>query len=239
MAAKRTLVILAAFAVLAIVLFAAGTFANLLDFIVHLDSNLNLLIQNYGLWVYLILFGIVFIETGIVITPFLPGDSLLFAAGAFAAMGSLDLGFLFLLLGAAAIAGDTVNYHIGYRVGHKAFDGRIRFLKKEHLDQAQHFYEKHGRKTIVIARFIPIIRTFAPFVAGIGKMNYWRFISYNIIGGIAWVVIFLMGGYFFGNIPAVKENFTAVILGMIVISFIPAISDFLYHYRRSRRKENK
>jgi len=232
----RTLLIVGALAVLAVALVCFGAFTGFLDFIIHLDSSLNLLILQYGFWVYLILFGIVFIETGIVITPFLPGDSLLFAAGAFAAMGSLDLGLLMLLLSVAAVAGDTVNYHIGYRVGHKAFDGRIRFLKKEHLERAQHFYEKHGRKTIVIARFVPIVRTFAPFVAGIGKMSYWSFISYNVIGGILWVAIFLIGGYFFGNLPAVRDNFTVVILAMILLSFVPAIADFLYHKLKSRQK---
>lgn len=232
---KRALLILAALAALAIVLVAVGAFANILDFTIHLDSNLGLLIKDYGFWVYLILFGIIFIETGIVVFPFLPGDSLLFAAGAFVAIGSLDFALLFLLLSAAAIAGDTANYQMGYHAGPKAFDGRIRFLKKEHLDSARHFYEKHGKKTIVIARFIPIMRTFAPFVAGIGKMSYWRFISYNIIGGIAWVTVFLSGGYLFGNLPVVKDNFTTVILAIIILTLLPGMADFVHHYWKSRK----
>ncbi|MFN2280275.1 MAG: DedA family protein [Anaerolineales bacterium] len=198
----------------------------LIDFILHMDVHLNEIISNYGAWTYGILFFVIFMETGFVVTPFLPGDSLLFAAGTFAALGSLNPIFLFGLLGVAAVLGDTINYSIGHFIGERAFSGTVKFLKKEHLDRTQEFYEKHGGKTIILARFIPIIRTFAPFVAGVGKMRYVRFISYNIIGGIAWVALFLSLGYFFGNIPFVKKNFELVIFAIIAISFIPPIYEF-------------
>ena len=178
--------------------------SQLVDFVLHLDVHLNEIIQNFGIWTYLILFLIIFLETGVVITPFLPGDSLLFAAGSFAALGSLNVWVLFITLTFAAILGDTINYWIGHFIGPKAFGGNIRFLKKEYLDRTHDFYEKHGGKTIILARFIPIIRTFAPFVAGIGAMNYSRFIVYNVVGAILWVALFTFGGYFFGNLPFVK-----------------------------------
>lgn len=207
---------------------------TLIEFVLHLDQHLNVIIQNYGVWTYLLLFIVIFIETGLVVTPFLPGDSLLFAAGTFAALGSLNVGLLFVLLAAAAIGGDTVNYWIGHFVGPKVFRKEdVRFLNKEYLDRTHQFYEKHGGKTIILARFIPIIRTFAPFVAGIGKMTYWRFIGYNVIGGLVWPAIFLFGGYFFGNIPFVKRNFTLVILAIILISVLPMIIEFLNHRLRS------
>lgn len=209
---------------------------KLIDFILHLDKYINILIQDFGVWTYLILFLIIFCETGLVVTPFLPGDSLLFAAGAFAARGSLDLFWLFVILSVAAVIGDTVNYWIGHFVGPKVFQKEnVRFLKKEYLDRTHQFYEKYGGETIIIARFIPIIRTFAPFVAGIGKMTYWKFISYNIIGGIGWVAIFLFGGYFFGNIPFVKKHFTIIIFAIIIISVIPGVVEFL----RMRRQNKK
>ncbi|HLP60902.1 MAG TPA: DedA family protein [Candidatus Deferrimicrobium sp.] len=209
---------------------------KLIDFILHLDKYINILIQDFGVWTYLILFLIIFCETGLVVTPFLPGDSLLFAAGAFAARGSLDLFWLFVILSVAAVIGDTVNYWIGHFVGPKVFQKEnVRFLKKEYLDRTHQFYEKYGGETIIIARFIPIIRTFAPFVAGIGKMTYWKFISYNIIGGIGWVAIFLFGGYFFGNIPFVKKHFTIIIFAIIIISVIPGVIEFL----RMRRQNKK
>lgn len=205
----------------------------LIDFIMHLDEHLSVIIQNYGIWTYLILFLIVFCETGLVVTPFLPGDSLLFVVGAFSASGAMELWASALLLIAAAVMGDTVNYHIGKFIGPKVFHKQnVRFFKKEHLIRTHNFYEKHGGKTIIIARFIPIIRTFAPFVAGIGNMTYLRFLSYNIIGGIAWVAIFILGGYFFGNIPVVRNNFTLVIFAIIFISILPGIVSFL----TSRRK---
>jgi membrane-associated protein len=205
-----------------------------IDFFLHLDEHLNVVIQNYGTWTYLLLFAVIFMETGLVVTPFLPGDSLLFAAGTFAALGSLNVGLLFLLLAAAAILGDTVNYWIGHYIGPRAFSGEIRFLKKEYLDRTHEFYERHGGKTIILARFIPIIRTFAPFVAGVGAMTYPRFIAYNVIGGVAWVAIFTFGGYFFGNLPVVKENFTLVIIAIILISVLPGVIEFFRERARAR-----
>ncbi|MDQ1352287.1 MAG: rane-associated protein [Acidobacteriota bacterium] len=211
-------------------------FLKLTDFILHLDKYINILIQDFGIWTYLILFLIIFCETGLVVTPFLPGDSLLFAAGAFAARGSLDVVWLFILLSVAAVIGDTVNYWIGHFIGPKVFQKeKVRFFKKEYLDRTHQFYEKYGGETIIIARFIPIIRTFAPFVAGIGKMTYWKFISYNIIGGIGWVAIFVFGGYFFGNIPFVKQHFTIIIAAIIVISILPGVIEFM----RIRRENKK
>jgi membrane-associated protein len=204
-------------------------------YVLHLDKSLALVIQAYGAWTYLILLLVIFCETGLVVTPFLPGDSLLFAAGAFAAKPEfhLDVRLLFLLLAAAAIVGDTVNYWIGAWIGPRAFSGEIRFLKKEHLDRTHRFYEKYGGKAIILARFVPIVRTFAPFVAGIGAMNYGRFILYNVVGGLAWVVLLLGGGYWFGNWPWVQKNFELVILGIIVISVMPMVVEFL-RARRAR-----
>lgn len=198
-----------------------------IDYFLHLDRHLSVVIQMYGMWTYLILFLIVFCETGLVVTPILPGDSLLFAAGAFAASGALQVQPLFLLLSIAAIGGDTVNYWAGHMIGPKIFQQeKIRFMKKEYLDRTHEFYERHGGKTIILARFIPIIRTFAPFVAGIGRMTYLHFISYNVVGGIAWIALFIFGGYFFGNIAVVKEHFTLVILAIIFISILPGIIEF-------------
>ncbi len=196
---------------------------SFIDLFLHLDKHLSEIITTYGTATYAILFAIIFIETGFVIMPFLPGDSLLFAAGAFAAKGDLDIAFLFILLIIAGIIGDTVNYHIGKYLGAKVFKKNYPFLKKEYLEQTQAFYDKHGGKAIIFARFIPIVRTFAPFVAGIGTMNYKKFITYNIIGCIVWVGGFLLAGYFFGNIPAVKKNFTLVIFAIIILSVLPPI----------------
>lgn len=206
---------------------------RLIDLFLHLDHHLGQLISQYGTWTHLILFLIVFCETGLVVTPFLPGDSLLFAAGTFAALGALDLWLLVLLLIIAAIAGDTVNYWIGAYIGPRAFRGDIRFLRKEYLDRTHAFYEKHGGKTIIMARFVPIIRTFAPFVAGVGAMSYPKFILYNVVGAVLWVGLFVLGGYFFGTIPVVRENFTLVILVIIVISVLPIVIEAL-RARRSR-----
>jgi membrane-associated protein len=205
-----------------------------LDFFLHLDRHLHNIIQLYGIWTYIILFLIIFCETGLVVTPILPGDSLLFAAGAFAAIGSLDVNWLFVLLSVAAIAGDTVNYAIGSFVGPKIFSKEdVRFLKKEHLARTHHFYEKYGAKTIILARFVPIIRTFAPFVAGIGSMTYWRFLSYNVVGGIAWIATFVVGGYYFGNLPIVSRNFPLIIMAIIVISVLPGVIEVVHQrYRR-------
>ena len=205
---------------------------RIMDLFLHLDQHLGQLISQYGTWTHLILFLIVFCETGLVVTPFLPGDSLLFAAGTFAALGALDLWMVVLLLILAAIAGDTVNYWIGAYIGPRAFRGDIRFLRKEYLDRTHAFYEKHGGKTIIMARFVPIIRTFAPFVAGVGAMSYPRFITYNVVGAVLWVGLFVLGGYFFGNISVVRENFTLVILAIIAISVLPIVIEALRARRR-------
>jgi membrane-associated protein len=210
-----------------------GFVYHLIDIVLHLDKHLAGIIQQYGTWTYLILFLIVFCETGLVVAPILPGDSLLFATGAFAATGALNLTTVWILLSIAAIAGDTVNYWIGSYIGPKAFQKEdSRFFKKAYLIRTHEFYEKHGGKTIIIARFMPIIRTFAPFVAGIGKMNYFRFLSYNVIGGLLWISLFLLGGYFFGNIPFVKKNFTMVILAIIFLSILPGIIEFIRHRKK-------
>ena len=206
---------------------------NIVDLFLHLDQHLGQLISQYGTWTHLILFLIVFCETGLVVTPFLPGDSLLFAAGTFAAIGALDLWLIMVLLIIAAIIGDTVNYWIGAYIGPRAFRGDIRFLRKEYLDRTHAFYEKHGGKTIILARFLPIIRTFAPFVAGVGAMSYPKFITYNVVGAVLWVGLFVLGGYFFGNITIVRENFTLVILAIIALSVMPIAVEAL-RARRSR-----
>ena len=193
----------------------------LIDLFLHLDEHLANIIQQYGAWTYAILFMVIFMETGFVVTPFLPGDSLLFAAGTFAALGSMNVWLLMFLLIIAAIAGDTVNYWIGHYLGDRAYN--IKWIKKEYLDRTHAFFEKHGGKTIFLARFVPIVRTFAPFVAGMGRMSYGYFFSYNVFGGIFWVVLFTMLGYFFGNIPFVKKNFELVILAIIFVSVVPAV----------------
>ena len=205
---------------------------RIVDLFLHLDTHLGQLIAQYGTWTHLILFLIVFCETGLVITPFLPGDSLLFAAGTFAAIGALDLWLIIILLTIAAIIGDTVNYWIGAYIGPRAFRGDIRFLRKEYLDRTHAFYERHGGKTIILARFLPILRTFAPFVAGVGAMSYPKFITYNVVGAVLWVGLFVLGGYFFGNITIVRENFTLVILAIIVISVMPLAIEALRAHRR-------
>ena len=205
---------------------------SFIDIFIHLDRHLIWLIQHFGVWVYLIVFLVVFCESGLVVTPLLPGDSLLFGLGALAAIGDLNVLWLFVLLSVAAIAGDTVNYFIGKYVGPKVFQQETsRFFKREYLERTHQFYEKYGGKTIVIARFMPIIRTFAPFVAGIGAMTYSKFIVYNVLGGIAWVAIFIFGGYYFGNLPMVKNNFTLVIMAIIIISVMPGVIE----YFRQRR----
>jgi membrane-associated protein len=200
---------------------------QLIDLFLHLDKHLSVVIQTYGSWTYFFLFAIIFLETGFVVTPFLPGDSLIFAGGTFAGMGALNIFTLFFLLSLAAFLGDTANYWIGHFVGPKAFSGNIRFLKKEYLDRTHAFYEKHGGKTIILARFIPIIRTFAPFVAGVGRMSYWHFITYNLVGGITWVALFSFGGYFFGHLEFVQNNFSLVVIAIILISVMPAIYEFI------------
>jgi membrane-associated protein len=201
----------------------------LFDFILHIDKHLAEIINSYGLWTYAILFLIIFCETGLVIMPLLPGDSLLFAAGSFAAIGKLNPHLMFALLSIAAILGDTVNYWIGHYIGPKAFSNNYKFLKKEHLEKTHKFYEKYGGKTIILARFIPIIRTFAPFVAGIGTMNYSKFFLFNVIGGVSWVAIFVYMGYFFGNLDFVQNNFGLVAIAIILLSVVPIIIEFIKH----------
>jgi membrane-associated protein len=195
--------------------------AQIFDFILHIDVHLGQIILDYGTLTYAILFGIIFVETGLVFVPFLPGDSLLFAAGAFAALGTLNLWVVLGLMMVAAIAGDTMNYWIGHFFGQKLVDNPRVPINKEHIEETQKFFDKHGGKTIILARFVPIVRTFAPFVAGIGRMKYSQFISYNIIGGISWVLVATVAGYFFGNIPFVKENFSLVVLGIVFVSVVP------------------
>jgi membrane-associated protein len=209
---------------------------NLIDLFLHLDEHLSVVIQTYGAWTYALLFLIIFLETGVVVTPFLPGDSLIFAAGAFAGLGDLNVGLLFVLLSLAAVLGDTVNYWIGHFIGPRAFSGNIRFLKKEYLDRTHEFYERHGGKTIILARFVPIIRTFAPFVAGVGRMSYGHFITYNVVGGVLWVAIFCFLGYFFGNLEFVQNNFSLVVIAIILVSVLPAVIEVVKERTRGSRK---
>lgn len=210
---------------------------SIIDFILHIDHHLVEIVSDYKTWTYLILFLIIFAETGLVVTPFLPGDSLLFAAGAIIAKPDtgLNVFFMFVLLCIAAILGDLVNYHVGKYIGPRAFSGKYKLLKVDYLNKTQAFYNKHGGKTIIYARFIPIIRTFAPFVAGVGTMSYTKFASFNVIGGIAWVGSFLFLGYFFGAIPVIKNNFTYVIFGIIFVSILPPIIEVI----RSRTKSQQ
>jgi len=217
-----------------------GFFPDLLEIILHLDRHLLDLCTQYGAWVYAILFVIVFCETGLVVTPFLPGDSLLFAVGSLAAINALDLTTSIVLLIAAAILGDTVNYWIGDYVGPKVFHKEnSRFLNKEYLIRTHQFYEKHGGKTIIIARFLPIIRTFAPFVAGIGSMTYKRFLMFNVVGGALWVLLFVPAGYFFGSVPFVKNNFSLVILALVLIPGIPSVVEVVRMQLKRRRARSQ
>jgi len=201
----------------------------LIEFILHIDKHLGEIIKNYGTFTYFILFFIIFAETGFVFTPFLPGDSLLFAAGVFASLGSFNIFILLLILMLAAILGDTLNYWIGHFFGEKIVRNSKIPIKKDHIEKTNRFFEKHGGKTIILARFVPIIRTFAPFVAGAGQMSYGKFIFYNIIGGILWVSIFTLAGFFFGNIPLVKKNFSLVVIVIILISLVPMIIEIIKH----------
>ncbi len=209
----------------------------LLDLFLHLDQHLSAAIAQYGTWTYVLLFIVIFIETGLVVTPFLPGDSLIFAAGTFAALGSLNVWFLFLVLAIAAVLGDTVNYWIGHYLGDRAY--HIKWIRKEYLERTHAFFEKHGGKTIFLARFVPIVRTFAPFVAGIGRMSYSYFFSYNVFGGIAWVALFTFAGYFFGNIPFVRDHFSMVVIAIIVISLVPMGIEALKARRESKQPKPK
>lgn len=208
----------------------------IIDFIVHIDKYIEIIINQFGIFSYFILFGVVFCETGLVIMPFLPGDSLLFVSGAFASKGSFNIFILYILFAAAAILGDSVNYWIGHYFGEHVFD-TWKLFKKEHLERTKHFYEKHGGKTILFARFIPILRTFAPFVAGVGRMHYRKFIFYNIFGGLLWVTLFLLGGYFFGQLPWVEKNMSVLIFAIIFISLLPVIVEYVKH-RLEKRKHN-
>ena len=211
--------------------------AGIIDIFLHLDRHLNEILVAYGVWTYAILFLIVFAETGLVVTPFLPGDSLLFAAGAFAAQGSLDPWWLTILLIVSAIIGDSVNYAIGNYIGPRAFQNpNSRILKKEYLDRTHRFYERYGGRTIIIARFVPIVRSFAPFVAGVGTMGYSRFMSFNVIGGIGWVAIMVWAGYWFGNIPFVQRNFSVVVLAIVILSTVPVVIEWIRH--RAEQKKN-
>jgi membrane-associated protein len=212
-----------------------GYLAHAFGVLMHLDKYLGGVIQAYGAWTYLILFLIIFCETGLVVTPILPGDSLLFAIGTFCGLGHLDLVLTLGLLSAAAVLGDTVNYAVGHYIGPKAFHyENSRIFRKEYLQKTHAFYEKYGGKTIIIARFVPIVRTFAPFVAGVGAMTYGKFLAYNVIGGLLWVFSVTLAGYFFGNIPAVRNNFTAVIMGIIVVSVLPGVYEYVKHRRAAR-----
>ena len=209
--------------------------SQFIDIFLHLDKSLSTVIQTFGSTTYIILFLVILCETGLVVLPFLPGDSLLFAAGAFAAKGDMNVASLLMALSVAAIIGDSINYEIGRLIGPKiAQQERSRFINKEHIAKTHEFYEKYGTKTIIIARFIPIIRTFAPFVAGLGNMSYKKFIRYNMVGGIAWISICLFAGYFFGNISIVKQNFSLVILAIIIVSLIPAVIEFIRHKSNSK-----
>lgn len=208
-----------------------------LDFFIHLDTHLGQILERYGTWTYLLLFLTIFCETGLVVTPFLPGDSLIFVVGAFAAAGRLDVTTLFLLLAVAAVAGNSLNYAIGGWFGPAVFERNYRFLRAEYLDRTRRFFDKYGGKTIIIARFLPIVRTFAPFLAGVGKMTYLRFAAFNVVGSLAWVSLFLFGGYFFGNLPMVKHNLTFVIFGIIILSFLPTLIEIVR--RRGRPAEYK
>ncbi len=204
----------------------------LVDLFLHLDKHLSAVITQYGVWTYGLLFVVIFIETGLVVTPFLPGDSLLFAAGTFAALGSLDIWLVFLLLAFAAVLGDTVNYWIGHYLGARAYN--IKWIKREYMDRTVGFFEKYGRKTIFLARFVPIVRTFAPFVAGVGQMSYGAFISYNIFGGIVWVALFTFAGYFFGNIPFIRDHFSLVVIAIVLISVLPMVYEAVKAQRENK-----
>src|SRR5579864_1500279 len=211
-----------------------GLLHRLADLFLHLDRTLGAVLRQYGSWTYLLLFLIVFCETGLVVLPFLPGDSLLFAAGAFAGLGALSAWWLIVLLSLAAVAGNTVNYWVGYLIGPRLLAARRRWVRPEHLQRTHDFYEKYGAKTLVLTRFVPILRTIAPFVAGLGKMSFGRFSAYNVVGGLLWVVIGVLAGYFFGNVPAVKNNFSLVILAIVVVSLLPAFYE-LWRARRAGR----
>jgi membrane-associated protein len=212
---------------------------RIIDFILHVDTYLNEIIGRYGAWTYGLLFFVIFMETGFVVTPFLPGDSLIFAAATFAARGALNPWLMFILLSIAAVGGDTANYWVGHAIGAKAYTGEVKWIRKEYMDRTHTFFEKHGGKTIFLARFVPIIRTFAPFVAGVSEMSYRHFITWNIVGGVTWVATFTLLGFFFGNIPFVQDNFELVIIAIVLISFVPAVVEGLKARKEIRKQEVK
>ena len=213
--------------------------ARVFDFVMNLEQHLVWLIDKFGSWSYLMLFFVIFMETGFVFTPFLPGDSLIFTAGAFSSLGVLNVWILFIILSLASIIGDSANYAIGHFVGDKILAMNSRFIKKHHIDRAHRFYEKHGGEAIILARFIPIVRTFTPFIAGVGRMTYLKFLAYNVIGGFAWVALFLFGGYFFGNIPFVKNNFMFVIAAIVIMSLTPVLIEYARYLKKKKDKKNK
>ncbi len=212
---------------------------RIIDFILHVDTYLNEIIGRYGAWTYGLLFFVIFMETGFVVTPFLPGDSLIFAAATFAARGALNPWLMFILLSIAAVGGDTANYWVGHAIGAKAYTGEVKWIRKEYMDRTHTFFEKHGGKTIFLARFVPIIRTFAPFVAGVSEMSYRHFITWNLVGGVTWVATFTLLGFFFGNIPFVQDNFELVIIAIVLISFVPAVVEGLKARKEIRKQEVK
>lgn len=205
-----------------------------IDIILNIDQYLSVFISKYGVWVYLVLFLVIFAETGLVVTPFLPGDSLLFIVGAVAATGAMKIGIVIPLLLTAAILGNMTNYQIGHFIGPKIFKNKIRFLNEKNLQKTNDFYKKHGGKAIIISRFLPIFRTFVPFIAGIGRMNYLKFFGFNLIGGTAWVLLFTLAGYFFGNIPLIKHNFELVVVGILVISVVPSVIEYLKYKKQEK-----
>jgi membrane-associated protein len=210
---------------------------RVVDFILHVDTYLNDIITRYGAWTYGLLFFVIFMETGFVVTPFLPGDSLIFMASTFAARGALNPWLIFILLSIAAVGGDTANYWIGHAIGAKAYTGEVKWIRKEYMDRTHAFFEKHGGKTIFLARFVPIIRTFTPFVAGVSEMSYGYFLTWNLVGGVTWVATFTVLGYFFGNIPFVRNNFELVIIAIVLISLIPAVVEGLKARKEIKAQE--
>lgn len=216
-----------------------GIIGTLINVLLHIDKYLNVIIQNFGIWTYCIVFLIIFCETGLVVTPFLPGDSILFATGALASIGTLNILNLFIIFFIAAAAGDTLNYYIGEKIGDNILEKEdLKYINKDYLKKAHDFYERHGSMTIVLGRFIPIIRSFVPFVAGIGKMGYSKFITYNLLGGFLWVTLFLGGGYFFGGLPLIKQHFSYVVIAIVIISIIPAVVTLIKEKRNGGNNEN-
>ena len=213
---------------------------QIIDFLLNIDKNIIILLENYGIWANLIVFGVIFVETGLVVVPFLPGDSLLFIVGTFAAKGGFNIFIIYPLLFFASVLGDNVNYFFGHKVGRKAFRSTtMPIINHDQLEKTELFYEKHGGKTLILAKFIPFVRTFAPFVAGIGKMKYLEFLKFNLLGGFLWVTLFVLGGFFFGNIPVVKNNFELVVIAIIILSVVPPVYEYIITKKRKRKKKNE